>query len=762
MTPHPRGSRMPALLTGTKLHFYGVAKRKGKAMKLTSLPCAPAALLALVVVTSSAQAGGGPENVLLLIDPSSPNAMHVGNYYRHARNIPDRNVIYVDPRADTFDDHAIFQLDALFGMLANLGIADHIDYIVIPPGDSFYVPLPSGYIDAAGCTPVSRLSLSSAYTLAHRTNAIYGGDLSVLDLNHYYSTSDTARAFDHDTSWWSGSPSSFHQAEQYFIGFMLGYDGERGNTIDETLAMIDRSVAADGTRPTGTFYFMKTTDALRSPPRDPHFAAAVAAIQSYGGQAELIEAVLPFGRHDCLGIMTGATAPDIDGADMTIMPGAFCDHLTSFAGTFDNSGQVKMSRWIARGAPANGASGSMGTVEEPCVTSTPGETWKFPHPRLHVWYYQGVSLGEALFRSVKRAPFQCLFYGDPLTRPFAYLPQVSVEDAPEDPVSGTLVLTPNATTDHPTAAIASFDLYVDGVLAGSAGVGASFVTDTAAWPDGTHDLRIVAYDDTLVASQGRWLGTVETNNFGRSTSLTVEPPAGDLQTPFSLEVSAAGAAIAEIRLMSSNRVVAATPSAADTVTLLGKDLGAGPARLQAVAEFEDGLLALSDVVVVDVTPGGDPILPASAPVAFGYTKDVPVNLPFIVELPATDLNGSALTYTIESTPSQASVDGTGPVRLLRPAPRATGTDVMTFSVSDGELSSGTATIYIRYDLVLGDLDGDHEVDLRDFAVFELCFNGEDNPPASACPPDTDADFDLDGDVDLGDLMIFSQNLTGPG
>src|SRR5690606_33177530 len=133
-----------------------------------------------------------------------------------------------------------------------------------------------------------------------------------------------------------------------------------------------------------------------------------AAITSRGGTASTLSGVLPENHNDCLGIVTGWADPDIDGAPMTLLPGAFADHLTSWAATFDINNQTKISAWIRRGA-----SGSAGTVEEPC--NYPG---KFPHANLHAFYFQGLSLGEAYFRSLGHLPFQGLFIGDPLTRPF--------------------------------------------------------------------------------------------------------------------------------------------------------------------------------------------------------------------------------------------------------------------------------------------------------------------------------------------------------
>jgi uncharacterized protein (TIGR03790 family) len=198
---------------------------------------------------------------------------------------------------------------------------------------------------------------------------------------------------------------------------MLGYSGPQGNSIEETRAMIERSVLADASHPPGRFYFMRTSDDLRSQLRHPLLTAVIQRITALGGDAEPLEGVLPVGGYDVLGVLTGAAVLAIRGADRTILPGAFADHLTSFAGTFDAGGQTKMSEWIAKGA-----SGSMGTVEEPCVTTQPGYTWKFPHPKLHVWYYEGASLGESLLRSI---PFgslpESLLRGpiDPAVRPAA-------------------------------------------------------------------------------------------------------------------------------------------------------------------------------------------------------------------------------------------------------------------------------------------------------------------------------------------------------
>lgn len=59
----------------------------------------------------------------------------------------------------------------------------------------------------------------------------------------------------------------------------------------------------------------------------------------------------------------------------------------------------------------------------------------------------------------------------------------------------------------------------------------------------------------------------------------------------------------------------------------------------------------------------------------------------------------------------------------------------------------------------GDLDGDGEIDLTDYTLFEGCLTG---PGEGALPPGcSDADLDGNGRVDLRDVAIFQQVFQGP-
>ncbi len=62
-----------------------------------------------------------------------------------------------------------------------------------------------------------------------------------------------------------------------------------------------------------------------------------------------------------------------------------------------------------------------------------------------------------------------------------------------------------------------------------------------------------------------------------------------------------------------------------------------------------------------------------------------------------------------------------------------------------------------------DVDGDTDVDLADFGVFQSCFNGPNRPwPAAGQPGDCAClDADGDGDVDLSDFGVFQTCFNGP-
>ena len=182
-------------------------------------------------------------------------------------------------------------------------------------------------------------------------------------------------------------------------------------THDEALAraLIDRGVRSDGSRPPGTVFLVRTQDASRNVR-----AALYRDVESaMSGRIVIREVSTP---------VTGLAEPAIayftgvervaELAGIRFLPGAVADHLTSTAGALEETRQMSALEWLRQGA-----TGSYGTVSEPC--NHPG---KFPDPGVFLRHYlRGETLLEAYWKSVAM-PGQGLFVGEPLARPFAGVP----------------------------------------------------------------------------------------------------------------------------------------------------------------------------------------------------------------------------------------------------------------------------------------------------------------------------------------------------
>lgn len=699
------------------------------------------AVVAGLAMGAPALAGGSAENVVLIINPGSAESMYLGNYYKNARNIPDSNVVYLEAEGQYTDfAGANGACDGFFGGISNARIGDHADYAVVSNTGTFFTAAAGLVTDQ--CFQVTRFGEASIYSMAYIRAQVLAGNVPSGLPNQYYSGNPGApRAFSSSTFWLSGSPSTPSAGKRYVIPASLGYTGDNGNTLAELLAMIDRSVAADQSHPAGTFYFMSTADSVRNV-RAPQFPATEANIISHGGAAITISGDLPDGHNDCLGVLTGVSDPDVAGSTMQLVPGAFCDHLTSYAAAFDINSQVKLSAWIRKGA-----SGSAGEVEEPC-----NYTGKFPNADLHAFYFQGMSLGESYFRSLQYVPFQGYFVGDPLTRPFATLPTVSVGSP--GTVSGDYVFTPMVATSLPGAAIATYDVMIDGRLHSSHPPGEATTIHTSALPDGWHEIRVLAHDNTAVASTGRAITSMTTSNFGHTATLNLTSTTGDLNTLFHCNAGASGGTVREIRLLQNGRVLAAAAGPGD-LQVYGRNLGGGISRVQTEVTYADGSTARSAPVSVNVsytvsTPSG------LAPVAYSYTKHVQRGGPFVVELPARfDDVLSGTTYALVSPPAQSTVGPTTTrgYRVMTAGVNACGSDQFTFRVTTASGQSNIATVTLVYDsdvACIADISGDGHTNVNDFIAFQGFF----------AAGDLRADVNHDCRLNVNDFVSFTQIFVG--
>jgi hypothetical protein len=83
------------------------------------------------------------------------------------------------------------------------------------------------------------------------------------------------------------------------------------------------------------------------------------------------------------------------------------------------------------------------------------------------------------------------------------------------------------------------------------------------------------------------------------------------------------------------------------------------------------------------------------------------------------------------------------------------------TASCGATASDAAALTMTCHDPAMDTDGDNDVDLVDFGVFQACFNGPNRPYASLDPRCVCHDSDCDGDVDLTDYGQFQACFNGP-
>ena len=169
--------------------------------------------------------------------------------------------------------------------------------------------------------------------------------------------------------------------------------------------LIDRGVAADGTAPPGTAYIIHTGDYKRNV--RSRYYPSILATASPSFQIKILQTDSLVGAKDVMAYFTGLAFVNNISTNH-FRPGAVADHFTSFGGKLTDSPQMSAIRWLE-----NGATGSYGTVVEPCNI-----LGKFPNPGLLLAYYlRGDTLIESYWRSVAM-PGQGVFIGEPLARPW--------------------------------------------------------------------------------------------------------------------------------------------------------------------------------------------------------------------------------------------------------------------------------------------------------------------------------------------------------
>jgi len=359
------------------------------------------------------------------------------------------------------------------------------------------------------------------------------------------------------------------QGQRYFLSTVLAVTRNDGNTEAEAVRQLARTVQADFSRPSGTFYFSSMSDP-RSKTRKAKFNSTIEALQDLGFRSEIIKTPLPKDKDDVLGLTTGIASFNWIKSGSKIIPGAICENLTSHGGRLGNTGsQTALNEFLRYGA-----AGSSGTVVEPYTVAQ-----KFPSPMIQVHYARGCSLAESFYQSI-HGPFQTLIVGDALCQPFAKPPSVVVSGiAPMEVVSDVKRLKFDKSSSP--VRVAGMELFVDGVLQRRDRSLEPIDFDTEGLTDGYHEIRVVFVAANQIETSSREVLKMIVNNRNRSCILTSSSAACGISDSIPCTFAAEGAS--EIRLCLHEKVLTTVEGSGGAFTIPAKVLGRGPSTLRAIA-----------------------------------------------------------------------------------------------------------------------------------------------------------------------------------
>jgi uncharacterized protein (TIGR03790 family) len=557
------------------------------------------ALASLLAAPSLAAAGGGPENVFLVVNARSWASITVANHFIQARHIPLSNVFYLDWPGDLQTiDVKVFREQILKPALAAIrrrGLGTQIDYLVYSADFPYAVNLQS---EMVGINLPQILSPVASIT---GVTYFYGPLLTLspiaigLENNHYFRKESASHGFRAWYGWSAGGKLQEAGGDQYLLSTMLAYTSGRGNSVREAVSALERSATADGTSPGGTIYFMRNND-IRSRVRHDGYTAAILDLLRVKVDGEELEGTIPVHKKDVQGAMIGAASFDWGNSASTILPGAICEHFTSYGGILaEGAGQTPLTDLIRYGA-----AGASGTVVEPYAIAA-----KFPSPMLQVHYAHGCSLAESYYQSVN-GPYELLIVGDPLCRPWAKIPKISTTGPHAgETVKGTIQLEPSAETKGD--AVDRYELFVDGPRSQIISQGQFFDLDTSAYPDGYHELRIVGIEGGPIESQGELILPLIFSNHGQTVELTADQTKARWGTPLKLTASTQQAD--RILLFHNSQIVGQISGSSGTTDIDPRVLGEGRLELRAFALGGNDAAhrALSSPLLLEVEP--NPPLP---------------------------------------------------------------------------------------------------------------------------------------------------------
>lgn len=341
------------------LAFLAVAAVANASGRVISVPRGP------VIVFPKTSLG--PRDLGVVVNEDDPRSIRIARYYLSARHIPQSNLIRVRFAPEVHDmEVPVFQrLEAR--LLART-----------PPWVQAYA-LTWTHPVRVGC-----MSITTAFAMGYDPRFCSTGCRPTKE-DPYFNSNSTAPYRD------------------FGIRPAMMLAGSSVRAVEE---LIDRGVASDDTDPQGTAYLVSTGDPARNA-RAVEYPLIKRWLRGMV-RTRVIHGTGIWNKPHVLFYFTGI--PKVPGLGTNrFAPGSVGDDLTSFGGVLSGkTGQTNVLQWLAAGA-----TGSYGTVTEPCNFRA-----KFPDPAVFISHYvDGESLIEAYWKSVAM-PGQGIFVGEPLADPF--------------------------------------------------------------------------------------------------------------------------------------------------------------------------------------------------------------------------------------------------------------------------------------------------------------------------------------------------------
>lgn len=528
-----------------------------------------------------------PHEVLLLVNKQSQPSLRVANTYAAARQIPVRNVVYLDIPESVYGGTATIspeQFTTLIWEPANAAAKQQgIDQQILAWVYSVDFPIrvkTDAYdrkqMSVGGMTFVrNKIPELSLVEEGKYLSKLFAGphervklNLNAMSLGLQKQGLGMDAKVPPEAAWLQTGLGK----RMPLPSMMLGYIGENGNDVKTVLDCIRRGVQSDHRGTRGGINFV-TSDDVRSKCREWQFNPAVNELKQRGITANLTTN-FPVAANHVMGLMVGAEKVN-PSSIKSFAPGAMAEHLTSWSAEFQRP-QTKMTEWLKAGA-----TGSAGIVVEPL--SNPN---KFPSARFFVHYVSGSSMLESFYQSIA-CPLQTLLLGDPLAKPYAMPLTVKVLGA--DTIESDFTFLASASCKAAQAKFL-YSFFLDGKEIKAASADNSVYLRLYRLADGYHEIRAVARIINMVQFSASADKSIMVNRLGRS--ITILPEVKRLaKHEHGIKVQVLGKQMPEkLRLVFGELVLDEQVYDPDSELVLDELMvGEGPSRIQAVAVYADGM-----------------------------------------------------------------------------------------------------------------------------------------------------------------------------